>query len=809
MADRVKVAIVGSGPAGLSAGAHAAKIGVSHLLIERAPHASDTIYKYQKGKFVMATPDILPLRSDLSFRAGKRETILDTWDEGLDFYGTKIRYNTDVTAIKKEGDVFHLTYADGETLEADNVVLSIGLQGNINKLRCDGGHLPLVQYQLDDPDEYEAETIVVIGAGDAAIENAVALAKQNTVIIVNRRAEFVRAKQGNLSLIMGAIDKGDVQCYYESNPLKVEPGAITLETADGEARVPCDRIIARLGASPPRRFVEACGIEFPSDDPTALPEVSPHYESNVPGLYVIGALGGYPLIKQAMNQGYEVIEYVAGNDIAPADEPLLVEKFESMGDVDVDEVLASIRQTIPVFSKLNTLLLRETMLDSTVHAVEAGGTIFKRNDYSDTFFTIFIGQVGIQISADDPSMVVKLREGEFFGEMGLISGRRRTATVVALTDCVVFETPRRTMLKLIQSVESVKRTLDKTSILRQIQTHLTPGVPAEDLEELVDTAEIENFKAGEVLFTQGDIGNHMHLIRSGSCTVSMQIGGRDVVLSYVPSGNYIGEMALLSDMPRSATVKAAHNTETICLSGDAFKEVMNKNDAIRTSVEAKFRQRIRQNEQMEDRPEAGNIIQFLIDQGVGEGTDVLLIDETLCIHCDNCEKACAETHEGLSRLDREAGPSFASIHVPTSCRHCQHPHCMADCPPDAIHRAPDGEVFIDDSCIGCGNCERNCPYGVIQMATPPENKFDLFSWLLFGKGPGPGEEVSYAALHGPKTNGQADGAGSAPAPKMKQAVKCDMCKGIVGGAACVRACPTGAAARVSPEEFMTLASLGR
>lgn len=802
MADRVKVAIVGSGPAGLSAGAHAAKIGLKHQLIERASHASDTIYKYQKGKFVMATPDILPLRSDLSFRAGKREDILNTWDEGLDFYGTRIRYNTDVTAIEKQGDVFHLTYADGETLEADNVVLSIGLQGNINKLRCEGGHLPLVQYQLDDPDEYEAETIVVIGAGDAAIENAVALAKQNTVIIVNRRAEFVRAKQGNLSLIMSAIDKGDVQCYYESNPAKVEPGAITLETADGEARIPCDRIIARLGASPPRRFVEACGIEFPSDDPAALPEVSPHYESNVPGLYVIGALGGYPLIKQAMNQGYEVIEYIAGNSIAPADEPLLVEKFEAMGDVNVNDVLVDIRQSIPVFSKLNTLLLRETMLDSTVHAVKAGGDIFKRNDYSNTFYTIFKGQVGIQISADDPSMVVKLNVGEFFGEMGLISGRRRTATVVAVTDCVVFETPRRTMLKLIQSVESVKRTLDKTSILRQIQTHLTPGVAAEDLEELVETAEIENFKAGEALFTQGDIGNHMHLIRSGSCTVSMQIGGRDVVLSYVPSGNYIGEMALLSDMPRSATVKAAHNTETICLSGDAFKDVMAKNEAIRTSVEAKFRQRIRQNEQMEDRPEAGNIIQFLIEQGVGEGTDVLLIDESLCIHCDNCEKACAETHDGLSRLDREAGPSFATIHVPTSCRHCQHPHCMADCPPDAIHRAPDGEVFIDDSCIGCGNCERNCPYGVIQMASPPEEKFNLFSWLLFGKGPGPGEEVEYAAKaaeNGKASTGQ----------KIKQAVKCDMCKGIEGGAACVRACPTGAAARVSPEEFMTLTSLGR
>ena len=72
----------------------------------------------------------------------------------------------------------------------------------------------------------------------------------------------------------------------------------------------------------------------------------------------------------------------------------------------------------------------------------------------------------------------------------------------------------------------------------------------------------------------------------------MRVGGRDVVLSYVPSGNYIGEMALLSEAPRSATVKAAHNTETVCIKGDAFKRVLDRNAALKANVEAKFRQRI-------------------------------------------------------------------------------------------------------------------------------------------------------------------------------------------------------------------------
>ena len=98
---------------------------------------------------------------------------MGAWDNGLASCGGNIRYKTDVTGIAKEGDTFNLTLAGGEAIEVENVVLSIGLQGNINKLRCEGGDASIVQYQLDDPDEYEAETIVIIGAGDAAIENAV------------------------------------------------------------------------------------------------------------------------------------------------------------------------------------------------------------------------------------------------------------------------------------------------------------------------------------------------------------------------------------------------------------------------------------------------------------------------------------------------------------------------------------------------------------------------------------------------------------------------------------------------------------
>ena len=803
MAERFKIAIVGSGPGGLSAATRAAERGESHVLLEAEDHLSNTIYRYQKGKFVMDEPGILPLRAPVPFKAGSRESILDAWNEGATKLKVNTKYKHEVSAIKKVGNGFELKCTNGQTIEAEFVVMGIGLQGNIRKLGCPGEDLPFVQYQLDDPDEYEGEVIAVVGAGDAAIENAVALSKQNNVIIINRKDEFARAKKGNETAILKAIEDGTIECYYDSAPERVDAlsvgrkkGRMILSTANGKAQILLDRIIARLGATAPRGFVEGCGVVFPNKDPASVPAISSQYESNVKGLYIVGALGGYPLIKQAMNQGYEVIEYILGSKVEPADEPLLKAKFAPMpGFRSVDEALARVQKNVRLLAHITPLQLREFMLDSDIRTPAPNEVIFNRNDYTNTFFSIVEGEVHIVIDPEK-NLRVTLKRGEFFGEMSLISGRRRSATVIAGNNCVMIETPRRSMNRLINSVEAVKREIDQIFILRAVQSRFASEAPADQLADVVSTAKLERFKAGDVLFSEGEPGDCLHLVRTGSLTISRNIGGKDVVLSYVAAGNYVGEMALMGESQRSATARAAIATETVRLDGEGFKKLVNRIPILRLRLQAEYRQRAAANLAMQAMPSGGDIISFLLAQGAGEATDILLIDESLCVRCDNCEKACAETHGGTSRLDREAGPTYASVHVPTSCRHCEHPHCMKDCPPDAIHRAPNGEVFIADNCIGCGNCERNCPYGVIHMASKPPKKPGLLQWLMLGLGSGPGEA--------PYEKKSKDGP-----PKAKKAVKCDMCKGISGGPACVRSCPTGAAIRISPEEFPAYAQSRR
>src|ERR1700744_5284058 len=238
MSEGFRIAIVGSGPSGLSAAAHAAAKGVSHILLEKTDHLSDTIFRYQKGKHVMATPSQLVLRSDCAFDAGKREAVLGQWNEDAKAAGVKVRYKAEAKAITGAMGDFAIQLTNGDVVQAETVVLAIGTQGNPNLMRCDGAALPHVQYQLDDPAEYIDEHIFVLGGGDAGIENALGLAadpaQANVVTLVNRSADFARAKDANVKALMSARDAGRITILAETTPHLVEDRWITVDTPQGQ-----------------------------------------------------------------------------------------------------------------------------------------------------------------------------------------------------------------------------------------------------------------------------------------------------------------------------------------------------------------------------------------------------------------------------------------------------------------------------------------------------------------------------------------------------------------------------------------------
>jgi CRP-like cAMP-binding protein/thioredoxin reductase/Fe-S-cluster-containing hydrogenase component 2 len=779
MTNHFEIAIIGAGPAGIGAATNAAHHKISHILIEKG-QVANTIFDYQLRKHVMAEPSKLPLRARCRFEAGSREKILEDFASDLKTCSVNL-VKGEVSKISKKGELFEIHYQDS-ICTATHVILSIGVQGSPRKITAPGGEMPHVAYTLADPGAFTGQHIVVVGAGDAAIENALALSADNTVSLINRGEEFARAKEGNSNLILNAIQAGRIRCFYNSVVARVESDTVTITTPHGEITVPCNHVIARLGCVLPRTFLESVGIEFPSQDLSSVPRVSHRYESNVPNLFILGALIGYPLIKQAINQGYEVIEHILGVPVQPADQPLLEERFEGLeGGFEVN--FPKVHANLPVFRDLSAPQLREMLIDSTFHMKRAGDVVFEKNDYTDTFWSVLEGSVEIEVA---PHRVVKLESGDFFGEMGLISGRRRTATVRAAEHgALLLETPRKQILKLMASVQSVRRRLDEVFILRALQTSIFPEVDRAFLEALVRRAKMRSFKKGDILFKEGDVGDALYVVRKGSVKISRRNrAGVDVAQTYIAAGNYVGEMSILSEkeMPRSATVMAAVACETIVIDKADFLELLSTFPAAEDRILRLARERKVENVVTNWDERSGSLLDFMTKEGLTDAENVLLIDSDLCVACDNCEAACAATHGGHSRLDRRGGKSFASIQLPISCRHCENPLCMLECPPDALTRLPDGEVIIKDSCIGCGNCVGNCPYGVIHIVHEHVPKSGgLLSWFGFGE-----------VVEGPA-----------------KAAKCDQCHDLSGGPACVRACPTGAAMRVDAEQLIRIAQAKR
>jgi CRP-like cAMP-binding protein/Fe-S-cluster-containing dehydrogenase component/thioredoxin reductase len=806
--EGVEVAIVGAGPAGLAAAVQAAKRGISHVVLERSSLAH-TVERYQKGKWVMDEPPRLPLQPDLAvrFEAATREEVLARWQADVRAAGAKLRVGPEheVVRLERTDDGFHLGLRGGGSLRARHVVLAIGVQGNLRSFGVPGDDLPHVAYQLDDPAEHAGKRVVVVGVGDAGIENALALAEHDAeVTVVNRGSEIVRAKARNSTLLDRAIKSERIRYLTNSAPERFEPNAVVLSTDAGELRLEADLVIGRLGAIPPRRFLEQIGVELPSEDPAAVPEVSEAYESNLPGLHIVGALAGYPLIKNCLNQGYEVIERILGQPVVPADEPVLRERLAPLGGT-VAENLAAIRSRVPLFAGLTTVQLRELLFDSELRRVRAGEPIFRRGDYTNSFLAILRGSVDVELPNRDSDANIDLRReetltrsqsfvaGEFFGEAGLLTGRPQPGTATAREECVLLECSRLAIQRLVRSVEGVRRVIDETTVDRALEAFV-PEVPAPERKRLAAAVEIRRLRSGEYLFRAGDAPEGVHLIRRGTVKVSAQWSGRDVVIEYAQAGGFVGERALLApDRRRTASAAATVPTETIFVPAKDFVALLSAHPEVESKLHA--RERVYEKNEAENAAYTASMtVHFMINEtGAHEATDILLIDESLCIRCNQCEKACAETHDGISRLDREAGPTYqrrggGQIHVPTACQHCENPKCMEDCPPDAIRRGAHGEVYIMDNCIGCGNCVTNCPYDVIQMAAVvPYRSRNLLFRLLFGERP--------PVAHDP---------GSA----LKKAVKCDLCRQLPKDrhgkpqAACVSACPTGAIVRVPPRRFV-------
>ena len=376
----------------------------------------------------------------------------------------------------------------------------------------------------------------------------------------------------------------------------------------------------------------------------------------------------------------------------------------------------------------------------------------------------------VDLSYGNP--VAELGPGDLFGEMTCMNFYPRSATVRAESDVVAYEMLRN-VLDIMMKNKTFRAEIEQNYRRRALETHLR-GVPMfadlspDFIEHLKESVELVRYAPGQVIARQGEAADSFYLVRIGFVKISEEYPGGELVLAYLSRGDYFGEIGLLGGGVRTATCTALDHVEVVKISGDDFRQMVERFPKVRAGLESVAAERRTANVQRMQMVHSVPIEQFL-SQGLMEAQSLLILDLQKCTRCDACVNACADAHDGVTRLVRE-GLRFENFLVATSCRQCRDPLCMVGCPVGSIRRRNSLEVIIEDWCIGCGLCARNCPYGNINL-----HPFEVMA-----------EEPEFA--------------GRRKAVVQQKATSCDLCTHLKEPS-CVYACPHDAAHRVDPRKF--------
>ncbi len=326
---------------------------------------------------------------------------------------------------------------------------------------------------------------------------------------------------------------------------------------------------------------------LPSTDPPPAP---PSAESTFPG---------------ALRQAEALLN---GGNLADRSEPLQLDLAESPGSrprfsefeqlepnrVEWPETVlerqASDRQFLlqtGLFSQLGSALLESLIEIIAIVELAPHEVLFQEGDTADAMYVIVEGAVAAMTTPQlgGPIQLARLEEGEFFGEIGLLSDQPRQATVSATEPTRLLRFDRSTVGYMIDQDPSfleVLLTFLKGRLVENlmVSSPLMASLDEPDKHVLVEQFEFLEVERDSLLLDHGQPPIGMYVLLTGRALLSTGLPGKGAVSELVP-GDIFGEQALLSGGPSRVRVTTASKCFALCLPSDAFMEMITAHPTIR------------------------------------------------------------------------------------------------------------------------------------------------------------------------------------------------------------------------------------
>lgn len=256
------VVIVGSGPAGISAGLSAIEKGLKYAILEQEHSLGGSIFHYPRNKVAMTAPVNLAMVGKMRFTDVSKEKLLEFWQNVVVKTQLKINYSEQMEGIEREGDTFVVRSAK-KRYRTRAVLLAIGRRGSPRMLQVPGEELPKVTYRLADPQRFSGQKVVVVGGGDSAVEAAVACSDYARSVHLSYRGEALsRVKVKNRERLERLRETGKVDVVFSSEIIEIHPDNIILSVHGELQDIANDAVIVSIGGVLPTDLLKNIGIRF-------------------------------------------------------------------------------------------------------------------------------------------------------------------------------------------------------------------------------------------------------------------------------------------------------------------------------------------------------------------------------------------------------------------------------------------------------------------------------------------------------------------------------------------------------------------
>ncbi|MFO7894738.1 MAG: YpdA family putative bacillithiol disulfide reductase [Longimicrobiales bacterium] len=299
--DRLDLAVIGAGPCGLSAAVAAEQAGLSSAVFDKGC-ITQSIMLYPTYATFFSTADRLEIGGVPFIAPGDKPTrgdALKYYRRVATAFDLDVRQYEEVTAVTGEKDAFTVRTrtmgGEERTLVAGNVVVATGYADSPNYMDIPGEDLPKVRHYFTEGHPYFQQDVVVIGAGNSAVEAALATWRAGARVTL---VHFLDALDPGVKPwirpdIENRIANGEIAVRWNTRVTEVLPDGVRLR--DGETgateELANDFVLAMTGYRPDPWLLGDLGVTI--DTETGVPAHDPEtMETGVPGVFIAGVIAG-------------------------------------------------------------------------------------------------------------------------------------------------------------------------------------------------------------------------------------------------------------------------------------------------------------------------------------------------------------------------------------------------------------------------------------------------------------------------------------------------------------------------------------